>query len=469
MPTIPGYEAQRNIDAKPFAAFRDEATVDFESNQKVFGALQEVTKQWSDAHDKMQETEAKANFSIKSIDIYSRALQDPDYKNSNKYLQEIADARMESVSSIDNKQVAGLLGNEFAYDEAVMKFKIDSDFRKKQIDYTRAVTLPGTLNKYASDMIVAESENEYLNSKFKMFEEIDENVKAMVLSQEEGAKMKSSTLYNAAESAVYSNPERGMELINNGRFDLSSEQSTKLKQEAVNIIKKRDELAKFEFEKREMAEVINMSKMVMEGTLTPDVPRKLEQAGIVSVETATTFYNAATGVKSTIPSSTSTDEANYLLDLLERSEGDKESINKTLRSAASLYTQGKLGANQFRYFIDGAVEKADRYSKGQLGKSDVQVARENAWSTITAYYNYVAGQLSKKEQKNDMGEALGKFTDRVGNGADPQEAANQVIKEDVYKKAPYLNSAEDGQRFVDPVTGAVAIKDSKAPMGYRME
>ena len=145
MPTIPGYDSQRNISSKPIAVLRQgEAEEGGKPLANVLEASNKFLQFWSDAHDVMQEAQAKKNLSETITDTKAAAALDSAvaYDENGKmiyndasaaYFKKIDDARNAAINSIDNKGLANQLSLDFDLNVNIAKAEIAADFKKKEL------------------------------------------------------------------------------------------------------------------------------------------------------------------------------------------------------------------------------------------------------------------------------------------------------------------------------------------------
>ncbi len=145
MPTLPVYNAKQNVDANISAPLRNEATQPFQDQQKVVGALENVTQQWSNLNDEMQFTKAKTNAQLAIAQQEQLAHQDPNPDNAQAHIDAIKSVATKSIDGIDNQRVAQKAALEINGDAAVSSIKINSIFLNKKL-----LSNDLTLENYAS-------------------------------------------------------------------------------------------------------------------------------------------------------------------------------------------------------------------------------------------------------------------------------------------------------------------------------
>jgi hypothetical protein len=425
MPTFPVYNAQRNINATPSAPLREgEAAAPFKMQQQVVGTMIDITQKWQETQDVVQATDAKGKYKTAWADILTRASSDPNFKDSDKYYKELNKVREQSLHGVENIAVKNALGQEFQFEGQINKFKLDEIFKQKEIDYTRSVALPTAIKGYQNGMITAMTPAEYDKEREGLFTEIERNRLAGIIDYGEAEKIKKNAMYGAAETAVYANPEGGMSQIDSGRYDLTSEEKSKLTTTARQIIKHRDELDDWKKKQSNIQGAIQLSQALHQRTLTHDMVKGLQQSGVIDSETAAIFDSIALKKGYEIPASTSLAQPDYFVRLIEDSNGDKVKVDKILKDAAKAYGDNKLGSNQYLYLIQQATESFDRQSKGLTGMSKQQAAMKYATDGLKAYAN-----IMSKTPPALLYKLLMKFTDRFKPGDDPEKIKTEVVDE----------------------------------------
>ena len=440
-PTLPIYNSQKNINANIAEPLRDEAAQPFKDQQQVIGTVADITQKWSHANDVMQYTEAWAKYGVALTDIESRASGDPDFKNSDKYYKEIEDAKKNTLQGISNQQIASKVSLEFDESAAITGIKIGADFQRKQLDYNKVMVktnLDNIMQKKISANTAAEAEQ--YEQDFQNI--LSSNIAAGTIDLATADEIAYNSTKSAYESIVYSDPSRAIEILKKEK-DLSSEDKYKLRNEAQQIQKRDKEFQEWQTKQTQIGGTIELSDALYNNTLTPKMVRTMQQQGIIDSETATIFDSLAIDKKYDIPDSTALGQPDYFLRLLEDSNGEKAQVDKVLRDAAKAYGNGKLGVNQYRYFIENAKETFDRQSKGIFTETKEQ-------SSIKAAVKGIE-EFDKSNKSNKLkGEMTSKFFDRYKPGEDANKIKNDIINETVVQKKPEIsNIPEEGKVMVD--------------------
>lgn len=437
MPTIPSYEAKRNIVASPVAPARNEVSAPFENQQKVLGAIHDVAQKWSDAHDLMQASEARAKYNTAINDIQSRADLDPDYKNSAPYYKEVEKAKETSLSGIDNQQVKNNLSVEFGYDEGVANLKLQNSFKRKEIDYTRGVIIPEAMEGYQKNMADANSDKEYQEYKQRMDSEIDAHANRMIISKSEAYKLKKEGVFGAAENAIYSNPERAIALIDAGRFNLNEKEIGILKDRATDIISRNEKIAK---ELQKNIYIKNESQIAMDlASGNPlDIPRlsNMTRANLISHD----FLTAAIQLNDS-PDSVGAETKNPEFETMtnelfsaNNQEEIKDMVIRIMRGGAD----GKISKDDMAVLIKSAYAHGQAISKNKMDVGYSAVKTLGEWA-------------DKTEDKVSRADVFRDFQKKISEGKSPQKAVEETISENTVAKVrpDIISNPANGKIMVD--------------------
>lgn len=437
MPTLPTYNSKANVTPIQAAPFRNEAAQMAENQNKIMGTVTKIAQQWSDAHDTMQYTDAKAKYGVASTEIQSRAMADPDFKNTAKYAQELEDVKKKSLEGIDNIGVKNRLGQEFEYDNQITSIKIQANNNQKELEYNKGsmkTSLATLYQKKAS----ATTDAERMDYQTQIDDLNTLNLRSGVVNEDQVSQWNRNAEFNAAQNEIYSNPAVGKEKINAGYFDLSAEDKGKLLNEANQIEKKSIEVAEWQQKQTQTKGVIDLSTALQDGTLTPAMVRNLQQQGVIDAESAAIFDSIALNKTYEIPSTTSLAQPDYFIRLLEDTNGDAKQIKKVLNDAATSYADNKIGANQYRYFLQTANEVFIKQGQGINTQSKKQNGMITALKGIVSFF-----------KGKDSEEATAKLFDRYKDGDDPEKIMMDLTNEEVLKINPKIKTF--------PIEGKVCI------------
>ena len=133
MPSLPIYNANRNIQANTVAPLQTGAEQPFIDQQKVIKTVADIGQKWSDAQDVMDYTKFKAETGAKIALKESEAANDPDENNSQKHIEELNKIKETALVGFHNKGLANKVAYELNHDISISSIKIDAEFKKKQM------------------------------------------------------------------------------------------------------------------------------------------------------------------------------------------------------------------------------------------------------------------------------------------------------------------------------------------------
>lgn len=439
MPTIPSYNSQRNITTRQAAPFRNEAAQSLQGYQNVLGTLQDINQKWSQANDIMQYQEARKKYESASADIQIRAASDPNYRNSENYIKELDKAKKDSLAGIDNQQVANHAAFEFDHHNLITGIKMNAGFKEKQMDEYK-YNLENNIRSLYSKKSNALTDVERQSLSHEINDSLNTGVYSGLITQEDADKLKKKSEIDAVQNLIYINPQEGVKQIENGNFDLTPEEKGKMINEAHQIAKRNKEFEDWQLKQAQTQSTISLSDALYNNNLTPTMVRDMQQKGLIDSETAAIFDSLAINKKYDIPESTSLGQPEYFLRLLDASHGDKTQIGKVLKDAATAYGDGKIGVNQYRYFIQSAKETFERQSKGIYSKTDEQ---NNFKASVDGIKTFFKGMKSVGEERDkaqtDFDNAINTFTDRYKPG-ESQKAMDSTLNDYRLKVMPEMKN-----------------------------
>lgn len=130
---FPVYDSTSNISPNIQAPQRNQAAQPFEALQQVNKTVTDLTQQWSDRNDVMQETKAKTTAEVSFAQQEQEAQNDPNPDNVEMHLKAINDVVGKTTKGIDNQEVAGQVGLDIQQSAFLSGIKIQDTFKKKQI------------------------------------------------------------------------------------------------------------------------------------------------------------------------------------------------------------------------------------------------------------------------------------------------------------------------------------------------
>lgn len=443
-PSIPTYNAQRNIQARTAAPFRQEASQPFEDQQKVLGVMQGIAQDMSHANDVMQANEARSKYGVRATEIQMRAQADPDYKNSDKYIKELEKAKTESLMGINNQEVANQIRSELDYDRAVTGLKINHNFQSKQREANK-YDLQQNVQREYNTIATTNHPNEKIQASANIDKYINESLSSGVITQEDADKIRRGSEINSIQNLMYLDPQKAVDQINEA--NLSPEEKGKLTEEAKSIQKKNEEYADWQLQQIQKQATIDLSDALYNNNLTPQMVRDMQQKGIIDSDTAAIFDSIALN-KADFPEPPSTAQPNYFIRLLEDSMGDKKQIQRTMADAAKAYSEHKMGTSQYAYFIQSSKETFERQSKGIFTPSKEQKGVGSAIDGIKSFFDNLG--KSGKESEENLYEGVNKFFDRFKPGQDPDVIKKQIINEKVLEEKPDVSAfPSEGKIMID--------------------
>ena len=445
-PSLPIYNSRNNIQPMQSAPFRQEAGQDAANQNQVLNTVTQIAQKWSDANDVMQATEAKTKYEISSAEIQSRAAADPDFNNSTKYFKELEKVKVDSLKGVANQSIAGQLRLDFERGNAVTAMKIGADFQMKQIQ-AHKINVAQSLDIMQQKRLNASTDIERKQIDGEMQGLINASLASGVLEPQEAMKLKEKSTLSAYENMIYSNPEFAIEQLKKAE-DLTPKQRENFIEDAKGLLQKRKEYADWQLEQTQTQSTIQLAEAMQNGSLTSQMVRDMQQGGLIDSETAAIFDSIALDEPYEIPEETVTNEPDYLLRLLEDSNGDKPQIKKILKSAARAYADNKIGSNQYSYFLQEAKEIFDRQSKGIFTKSPTQQKVMGAIYSMKEFFGGMGKTI--KESNENLKTSVDKFFDRFRPGDNPEKIKKEIVDEFMVEKNPaILNIPEEGQMFYD--------------------
>ena len=148
MPDFPPMRSQRTRDFERYDSKGDLTTrqpgafVSKDTSGEVtqtYGKLGEVVadsaQKWSNAYDTIQKTGAKVAFESGMSDILSRAANDPDYNNSDKYFKEIEKLKGQSLKGFSSKFNETQTAMELGLQATNANVQIGNLYKKKAIEF----------------------------------------------------------------------------------------------------------------------------------------------------------------------------------------------------------------------------------------------------------------------------------------------------------------------------------------------
>jgi hypothetical protein len=362
MPQLPTYEANRNIQANPGRAFQEGAGAEARMVQQVAQVASGAVKRWSDANDVMQATESQNKFSLLLKDIEGRASADPDYRNSQIYLDEINKAKSVSVQGISNKEVAGKIRLNLDYNAEVTKINIDNGFKQKQLENNKVVLTQSisqiTEKKLSPNITKAQS----MQYDLEIAELLAAQVSSGVITEQEASKALFDARKSALEYDAVVNPKRVID-SDAERYGLPEDMYLKQKEVARKSIErdqKEEELVKEENRINTQAQLaIDLADKKIDKLSVPQVSAMIAR-GEIGREFGEAYIRVLTSPKSidkkkNLKKSGFVDYAKNIF-----SSDDPQQIEKAVTDMLNGSADGKLSQEELAVLLKTANQKSDR-------------------------------------------------------------------------------------------------------------
>lgn len=458
MPTFPVYNSSKNIQPMLAEPVRDEAAQPFQDQQKVLGAVQDVTQKWSDAHDVMQFTEAKAKHEIAVADIEARANADPDFKNSKKYIDELNTAKQNSLMGIDNKGVANKAAMEFDLSNQISGIKINSDFNQKQIKFNK-VMASTSLDALLKKKLAAPTPAAANQFQKEIDELLQANIKSGTLSYAEADKMLKDSQKTTVQYEIYNDPstqEKDSALLKElrdpkGKYSyLDSDTRLSLIEESQRRIFQNNQTFKRDAEISRDGRFTNIFTKANEGTLTlsdldaeMNVPEK--NGGIPQKQLLDIRKSIQSRIKNDLETITeNNDKAAEYTQFIDNFVSDETDRQKGREAIVNAYKDGILSPKEAAFLNSLKRETEDIKWNREMMTNNL-IPFKNA---ITAVGEVIRGRKTATEK--DAALAIKKLLAGGIEGKNPADLANQVLFEDAVSRNPnILTIPEGGQLHID--------------------
>ena len=136
MAKLPGYDSKVGMTTEPASVKRDiSQEQQFGRDIQTMGkAASEIAKVWQDAKD-FDETLNRQNFlDEKTQEIMIRAEEEPDYKNSDRYTDDLEQVKGEALEGFSNNLARDKFSVSVQNQTMQTQIKLDGMFRKKMVD-----------------------------------------------------------------------------------------------------------------------------------------------------------------------------------------------------------------------------------------------------------------------------------------------------------------------------------------------
>ena len=422
MATFPTYNSNGNINVRPAGPEQNTAADSFKPLQQVEETLTGITQKLSDANDVMQYTKAKTNADMAIAQQENLAANDPNPDNVEMHLKAIQEVQKNSVKGVSNQMVAGKLQSEISQASLLAGMKIDSIFKKKQMNqneyklYDAASTASFNKSNAITEAAGQQVEHDFMNT-------INANIISGLIT-----------------------PERGHQLVNNYKMgvvqaDINKDMATDL--DRSKVYKNLTEGKYGELDYKQMNEATNMiHKRVKENVQLgkeiqyqteasiaqdiannnyPDVSKLSEQInhGTISPKFAEAVIKATTS-PSTVAAETDNEEFSKLTQEIFKSK-DKDNVKKVLVNILHGNGNGQLSKDDLGVLINSAM------LQGKQNREDIK-------NTIETLGNWA------DTSKLNRADIFRSFQKNIQNGDDLPTASNKAMQTTIINKVPGASS-----------------------------
>lgn len=457
MPVIPTYNSKRNITANTQEPLRREAADSFAPARQVTDTLTQVTNNWKNAVDTMEQTKAIANYEVGAAQIQSEAANDPDYNNAPVYKQKLAELKEKTIGGISSGLARQNLGIELDKNVAINSIKIDADFMGKRIAEGKVnaeVSLAAILKKKVN----ASTEAERIEADNEIDALVSANKSVGILTPEEAHNIKENTAKQVAWNLISQDPVKGLEILKSDVLPLTGKDKTATMNSAWLLIERNKKIEDIKLEINTNQSIIDLSKAMVDGTLTPAmVENSLAEDKVKSI-----YHSIATKKDITYPDSTEVRDANYFLNLLEESSMDDVKVDKILTKVAKLYSENKIGSNQLAYFVDNMQDVLNDQKKFKVTMNPDLKKVFSAVKGMTSAAEMFFSKKNKNEIKNSM---ISAFFDNYKKGSDPNALVDTIVNETAKLENEYMTKYPQYDKDGEPIKYFIGGKH-RAIIGY---
>ena len=415
MPEFPRYNSKAQINTQPNAVVRSGAGDQLDMVNQAAVQVSDITMKWASAMDTIQSTTAKANVKTSLVDIEQRAVNDPEYNNIDKYVQEINKLKESNVKGFQNKANEQQTGMEIDLDLQLAKIKIENVYKKKAIDVGRANTLK-LLDLEQSNYINADNEEGKIAAASNMKNIMLQQQKSLIFGYEEGDKIVNKTIEEAQDAI------KDREVLRRVK-----EKELRLANEAaVNDNEKN-------YIKMKVSGQDKMGGAITREDLMSMVRKDLDN-NLVSPEFADRYITALKSPKALGAKTIDKDFSDVIYDI---NRGIKEP-EKIRRNMLELVSEGYLNESDFAAassYLDLLSDK----------KPDDLVANETrkGWFGIESITENMTG---KQESRARMSRS---FITKILSGVASNVAAQESVREEVLYLQPGVVNYPDGMKVID--------------------
>lgn len=470
MPTLPHYNAQRNIQTisgQSPVAMKSGSSDIYEVTGKALEKTQELAFKWSNALDTIQYTTAKANYETGLLDIEERATNDLDYNNSDKYFKELDELKKNSLKGIGNPSVENRAALEFDFGNKQSQIKINHIYKKKQIEVGK-VSLQTGIDSLLQRKLnaVTQAEADKINSDIAGLLNI--NVQSGIISSEDAAKKLHDIRKTAVEYDIYNDPstqEEDSQVLAelkkgpNGRYqDITPDERLDLIKDSQRRIFQNNQTMKKDAEEFRDLRNEDIYQKLMEGTLTlNDIEKEKkippEQGGIPMQQLKSIQEGLQKRIKTGVEVAVDEDEpiffwktsAGKYLNFIDTYIADETDRQRAREYLANAYRDKNITAKEASF-----LNKLKSLTNDIKWNDSVGVFK-------TAIQNLRWFYLNKKATNQELALSIKQLLDGVIDGKEAIPLSNEIIKKHTIQKNPAITSfSPEGQLTMDE-NGYVAV------------
>lgn len=447
MPIFPTYNQQRNITAGTVAPMRNEAAEEFAPQQQLIKTGLEITKNLSDSHDTIQLTEAKYKNDLALATIKAQAEADPDYRNSQKYIQAVQEATNNSAMGIDNKEKANMFSMEANYDSQVAISNIQAVFTKKELEHGKFV-LDNELDLLAQKKLSAKGKQiEVINQ--QVADLLVKNISAGVITEAEGKKKIEDMEKASVQAVINSDPFLAEKLLTSGEFPSLSPD------DRVNFLKIVDS-AKAQRE-AEIKRLNNEKKTAVENELEDKFFK--EQLTITDLEKASEIPESQGGADretlNTMKKKLYSAQKERIENYIGIKYPESEEYVKLVDSMFDAETTDIIKARQILVdaYSDGKIDSNEATALSTIKKMVYSIEANKASNPLVKGYNIIkammnGGYVSGKgveEQAQDLKEYITSLS--IQQDAEPETVANGIMERRQTLNYPTFSNWKKGETY----------------------
>jgi len=436
MPSLPVYESEKTIKAQKAAPEMSGEQRTYKADKSIQNALSDIAKEWSDAHDVMQYTDAKGRHQVAMSEIATKAAQDPDFKNSQEYVDLLQKAKESSIKGVDNAMVRDQLSMEMDFGNQMAAIKIDANFKQKELAHNK-FQLEQSIEGLNQKRVNATTEKEALQYDSEINKLLVLNTATGTIDEAEAKKYLDGARTSSAEYDATVNPEAFLER-NAKWYGIPNDEFIKLKKTARESQKrtmKEAEIALAEIQDENEADLtMKLVDQSIDRASVPEISKMIRNQDITE-EFGLAYIRMLTDPGSIGKAGTK---------IKKKSNKVYLNMAKELFKAENPEETRKALINMFDETASGAI-KEDEISMLLKAASET-----NKKSLISGILN----AFDKSEyNKNEITKG---FFEQIINGKDPEEAKAIAIDEQNIKENPLRTEYSIGD-LVDTPMGTMYV------------